>query len=56
MHSYMISTWIQFLNKSIWLIDGTLTSTTILSQGGTGSNGSEVALHTLQISGTRDSL
>ena len=37
--------YIKWLNSSIWLLDETLTGTTILDQSGPGSNGYEGVLH-----------
>ena len=44
------------LNKSIWPIDGTLTSTTNPCEGGPGSNDNERVYHTSQISRTEDAV
>ena len=35
----------KWLDISVWPIDGTLTGTTTLGQGGPGSNGNEGVLH-----------
>ena len=49
MASSILIEYILFLNRSIWPIDGTLICTTTQAQSGSGSNGNEEVLHTLQI-------
>ena len=46
----------QFSNRSIWLIDGTLTGTITPGQSGHGSNDNEEVLHTCQNSRNGTSL
>ena len=41
---------VKLLNSSIWLIDGTLTGTTILGQSGPGTNDNKGVLHIPQSS------